>query len=118
MYGCQQAQVHPTPTHSGRPSLVGRLSELHMPSSPASACCCGSPGLDRHTRPWRKLDCSPSFLPILGVWGGGDAYRVSGNILGAGSDFPCAEEWVLPGPICRKAGLGCISPPKPLFTHL
>lgn len=78
MYGWQQAQVRPTPTHSGRPSL-GRQAELHTPASPASPCCCGSPGLDKHTRQWRKLDCNPSFLPILGVGGGGDAYRVSGT---------------------------------------
>lgn len=70
MCGWQQAQVRPTPTHSGRPSL-GRQAELHRPASPASPCCCGSPGLDRHTRPWRKLDCNRSFLPILGVGGRG-----------------------------------------------
>ena len=87
---------HPTPL--GRPSLGGGAGHPHAPSSPGPprAATADLGPADPPTLGERWIPAL--FLPILGRGvGWGDASRVPGNILGAESDFPWAEQQVLVG---------------------
>lgn len=63
-----------------------------------------------------------SFPSTQGAGVGAMPPRVSGEVLGVGTDLPWAREPVLVsgavGLVCRKAGPGCVSPPKPPFPLL